>query len=505
MSTEFTPPIADPSSDNTVQALYPPDLLGSTKPVEEADCGAPIHLVDLPPMGAMVRVDAYQGQARNDTVVLNLNGQPNIASGYTETESSTTLIPLPKRLLLPDVVNRLTYTVIRGSQNMGTSPPLEILYNAIRPGNEDTEPGPPHDHSRLELLLPDAIKNGVGPDFVSATVCVRYPYCRAYDVIRLNCNGYDVYHTVTPGQAPEKGSDTPVTVCFTLTRADLEAAKDHPQFVISFTVTDQPGNGPDTDSPWSAGHVVDIDLAGNRLPAPILLERMEDFPGDDSTLIERDKLAGGPLFVIIVTADNRFLPGDIIEALYAAKIPGQPEDVVVPVSGVVEADPFGQKKPCILQVPNDKVIAESAVTMVYTLKRGGTVIASSATAKAQVIGESTITLNPPVPVANPVDALAHPDGLLVQVGYPASLSGDEGQLILLTPSSQSFAFPLLPLDPDHQANFTLDAAFLGAWHGKVPQFVWALFRGGKEIARSGPLVLKVNRIADGDPSVLFAK
>ena len=147
----------------------------------------------------------------------------------------------------------------------------------------------------------------------------------------------------------------------------------------------------------------------------------------------------------------------------------------------------------------------SAVTMVYTLKRGGTVIASSATAKAQVIGESTITLNPPVPVANPVDALAHPDGLLVQVGYPASLSGDEGQLILLTPSSQSFAFPLLPLDPDHQANFTLDAAFLGAWHGKVPQFVWALIRGGKEIVRSGPLVLKVNRIADGDPSVLFAK
>ncbi|MDO9329501.1 MAG: Ig-like domain-containing protein, partial [Pseudomonas sp.] len=108
-----------------------------------------------------------------------------------------------------------------------------------------------------------------------------------------------------------------------------------------------------------------------------------------------EKLAGGPLLVIVITTDHRFLPGDTIEATYTAKVPGQPVDVVVPVSGVVEADPFGQKKPCILQVPNDKVIAQSVVTMVYTLKRGGAVIATSATAVAQVVGEATIDLKPP--------------------------------------------------------------------------------------------------------------
>jgi hypothetical protein len=55
------------------------------------------------------------------------------------------------------------------------------------------------------LLLPDVIKNGVGPDFVSAEVCVAYPYCRAYDLITLKCNGelLDPKPKVNPNQAPQ--------------------------------------------------------------------------------------------------------------------------------------------------------------------------------------------------------------------------------------------------------------------------------------------------------------
>lgn len=275
-------------------------------------------------MGALVLVTAYLGQAPNDTIRIYVNGVVlNDAWASTETESSDTVIYLPKRHGLdPKIVNLMTYTVIRNSENKGTSkPPLEILYNDIRPGNQDMTPGPPHEHSRLELLLPDAIKNGVGPDFPVAgvQVCVRYPYCRAYDLIRLNCNGYDVFHTVTPTQAPAQGSDTPVTVCFTVTRADLEAAKDHPRFVFSFTVTDQVGNGPDTDAPWSARHIVDVDLAGKRLPAPILLENLDDYPGDDSSLIELEKLGSKPLSVFVKTEDSRIHIGDRVEMVYTGK------------------------------------------------------------------------------------------------------------------------------------------------------------------------------------------
>ncbi|MGW8466460.1 YncE family protein [Pseudomonas sp. CLCA07] len=500
MTVEFSQPPVDISSDNTVLALFPPEVLGSTKPVVGAHCGAPIHVVDLPPMGAQVLVTAYLNQAPNDTVQLNLNGQPNIASAQTETESSDTRINLPKLHLKPDIVNRMTYTVIRNSQNQGSSePPLEILYNDIRPGNQDTTPGPPHDHSRLELLLPDAIKNGVGPDFPVAgvQVCVRYPYCRAHDLIRLNCNGYDVLHTVTPSQAPAQGSDTPVTVCFTVTRSDLEAAKDHPQFVFSFTVTDQIGNGPDTDAPWSAAHIVDVDLAGQRLPAPILLENLADFPGDDSSLIEREKLGSKPLSVFVKTEDSRISIGDRIVAVYTAKLSGQ-SDIVVTVSGAVEGK-LGQKMPCVLEVPNDKVLSGYSVTVMYEVFRGETPIGQSRVAHARVVGESTIELNPPTLVSapNPFDPLNYPQGVSVRVDYAGAVPGDKARLYLVNPLPDSPAFIDLPLDQKF-AVFILDAIFLGLWHGKVPQLVWKLIKGEQPVAESTPLVVTVNRIADGD-------
>ena len=43
MTVEFSQPPVDISSDNTALLLFPPDLLGSTKPVVGAHCGAPIH------------------------------------------------------------------------------------------------------------------------------------------------------------------------------------------------------------------------------------------------------------------------------------------------------------------------------------------------------------------------------------------------------------------------------------------------------------------------------
>lgn len=486
----------DAPRESSVSVPYAPRVPRGTQPVVGGQCGVPLHIYDLETMGLEVSVDPYLGQQPGDKVALNLNGQPDIVSKLTQSENDTVTLYLPKKLLFPDFVNRLTFTVTRGSQNMGTSEPLEVLYNAIRPGKEDTDPGV-EGHSRLELLLPDTIKNGVGPDFpvAGAQICVSYPYCRAYDVIRLNCNGHDVFHTVTASEAPLPGSETPVTVCFTVTRADLASGGDSSEFVFSYTVIDQLGNGPDPDSPWSASQIVDVDLAGTRLPTPILREIQND-PTDDPSIVDRDKLAGNPLLLIVVTADSRFQAGDLIEATYTAAIPGQ-LDVVVIVTGNVETDEFGQKKPCILQVANDKVITNSAVKVAFTLKRGGMVIASSKTATAQVIGSDTIPLDPPFPAANPVDPLAYPQGMTIQVAFAASQPGDQARLIVVNMQDPPM-FSDLPLDANHQATFNLQAQFLGAWHGTAVQFVWALIRGSKEIARSGPLVLNVSRISNGD-------
>lgn len=260
-------------------------------------------------------------------------------------ENAITTLRIPKGRLHPDRINGLYYIIIRGSSNIGTSPTLTMLYNKIRPGLKDTKPEV-DGHSELELRLPDSIKNGVGADFVSDQVCVSYPYCRAYDWISLKCNGELMTYQVGADEAPpppSPGSPIPTTVCFTVTRAYLESAQ-RPDLTLafSFTVTDQLGNTPDTDAVWSASQTVDEDLAGTRLPPPILREKEND-PTDEPGIIDLEKLGSNPLQVIILTADKRFEPGYTISIIYTAKIEGQP-NVVVTASGVVEADEFGQKK-----------------------------------------------------------------------------------------------------------------------------------------------------------------
>jgi hypothetical protein len=498
------------SSNNDVLALYPPRVLGATQPVVDAHIGVSLVIYDLliDGKGAIVQVDPQLSGTVNpgDLIKLWLVGDTTfLDSVIIEDVDAITPLRIPKGRLHPDRINELFYTITRGSQNIGTSEPLlTLLYNKIRPGLKDTKPEV-DGHSELELLLPDSIRNGVGADFVSAQVCVSYPYCRAYDTITLKCNGEIMTYKVGKDEAPQPpnpGSAIPTTVCFTVTRAYLESAKRPSEKLdFSYTVTDQLGNTPDTDAVWSASQTVDEDLAGTRLSAPILLERMEDFPGDDATLIELDKLAGGPLLVIVVTADNRFLPGDTVEATYTAKVSGQPVDVVVPVSGVVEADSFGQKKPCILKVTNDKVIAKSLVTAAYTLERGDTVIASSKTATAQVIGEGVIKLNPATlvaPAVSPIDLWLYPTGVTVRIEFLAAVAGDKARLIEINPAPGATPFPAVEFNANKRTNTVLTQAFLAERHGTQLEFRWALIRGGKEIARSGPLVLSVKRIADGD-------
>ncbi|MFJ5241002.1 hypothetical protein ACIP86_30575, partial [Pseudomonas neuropathica] len=131
---------------------------------------------------------------------------------------------------------------------------------------------------------------------------------------------------------------------------------------------------------------------------PILLERKEDYPGDDASIIDLEKLAGNPLLVVVLTTDNRFVVGYDVIATYTATNTGQPADVVVvTVRGKVEADPFGVKQTLFLEVPNDKVFAGSDVTVTYELRKpNGDLVGSSNTAKATVTDTAPIDLKPEI-------------------------------------------------------------------------------------------------------------
>ena len=422
------PPSSTPA-DQTV-LLEKPDLPRATRPVVGGDFGVPKHIYDQEPAGCKVAVLPYTNQTGGENVSINLNGETNIDNRNTLGTDDTVELYIPHGKLLANAVNRLTYTIRRLSGVVETSdPPAEILYNQIRPGNEDRSPGDGA-HSELELILPDEIKNGIGPGFTRATVCVSYPYCRAHDRIRLNCNGKDVIRTVLESEAPappDHGSATPTTICFDVTSADL--GEDHPEFMFSFTVTDQLGNSPDLDSPFSAVQIVDVDQAGLRLPVPIPREIASDGTDDPST-IDLDKLGTNPLLLIILTGDSRFLPGDTIEATYVAKVAGQP-NVTHSETGTVETDGLGQKQACVLEIPNDKVISGSTVEMSYKLFRGTTFMGSSKIAKATVVGSRQDPLPPTIDQAlgDQLDPANTPNGATVRIPAETNLlDGDSGEV-----------------------------------------------------------------------------
>lgn len=494
---------------NTVLVLYPPQVNGQTEPVEGAHIGVPLVAYDLVTdgKGAVVFIDPplTGNMDPGDVMELWLEGESTALDSETiKDPNARTKLRMPKGRLHPDKVNKVFYTVRRGSNNLGTStPPLEILYNRIRPGLKDrlTEPG---GHSELKLLLPDVIKKGVGPDFVSADVCVSYPYCRAYDLITLKCNGelLEPKPKVNPNQAPQPpnpGSEVPITICFTITRAFLDKAKRlNKKLDFSYTVTDQLGNGPDTDAPWSPVQTVAEDLDGVLLPMPILLERKEDFPGDDASIIDLEKLAGNPLLLVVMTKDNRFVAGDEILATYTTT--GQSEDVVV--RGKVVEDPFIGKLPCFIEVPNDKVFAGSKVTATYELRRpNGDLVGSSNTANATVTGSAPIILQPPflvAPAVDPVDVLAHPNGVTARIQYPGALKGDRARLVEVNPLAGWPQFPLVEFNSNKRVNTVLSAAFLAARHGKVIELRWNLNRNGGQAGKSEAIKVTLLKIADGD-------
>ena len=76
---------------------------------------------------------------------------------------------------------------------------------------------------------------------------------------------------------------------------------------------------------------VDEDLAGKHFAMPVLLENLDDYPGDDSALIELEKLGSKPLSMFVKTEDGRISIGDRIVAVYTATLTGKP-DIVVTVS-----------------------------------------------------------------------------------------------------------------------------------------------------------------------------
>ncbi|MGE8145328.1 Ig-like domain-containing protein [Pseudomonas frederiksbergensis] len=140
------------------------------------------------------------------------------------------------------------------------------------------------------------------------------------------------------------------------------------------------------------------------------------------------------------------------------------------------------------------------VTVDYYRKRAGEVTRFSV-ARVWSVGSAELELNPPMlvaPATNPIDVLAYATGVTVSVEHLNADSGDEAQLIEVNPLPGTPAFPVIALDANRRANFTLSPAFLAARQSKDIELSWVLIRNGKPNEESEPLELRVNRMAHGD-------
>ncbi|WP_170947242.1 hypothetical protein [Pseudomonas sp. Irchel 3E19] len=366
---------------NQLFVLFPVIIQGWITPVRPAGIahgGIPQVLYDGQSQGLMCLIDPWTElqlqswtMAVDDRVDLYINDDPTPVAGVTIKPGEEAL---RQRLYIPhgylrQGVNRLHYKVFRvGGNTSEDSRDLLVLYHLRTPDN-------------LDLVIPaDVINEGVSTERAAQGVEFRFFYNnrRPYDRIELLIGDTLVTFDVPDGNAP---------ITYKLFTDTFLAAGNNPSAVIEYIVTDQLGNP--SKSPEKR---LDIHLEAETFDSPILRERLND-PGDDLTKIDLKKLAGDPLLVIVLTSDARWQVGDLISVTYICKVTGQPDVVVTPPAGTVEADEFGQRKPCVVEVPNEHVIPDGAVTVTYKVHRAnGDAVGSSRVAIATVTGVTPIEL-----------------------------------------------------------------------------------------------------------------
>ncbi|MGH8334174.1 MAG: hypothetical protein ACRER3_13300, partial [Pseudomonas fluorescens] len=307
--------------------------------------------------------------------------------------------------LLVERVNIFFYVVERSSGNHEPSIASWTLYHHQLPGGNEV-PGT-GDHPHLMLSLPPELGNPprIGKEEAAKGVplTLSYPHGQPYDKILLMLNGRRFTFILQPGE-----ENQPYVIL--LTQELFEQAGNNPAFEIRYTVISQVNN-PTHQRRESRVIVADVDLAHTTLDAPILREDLNDSE-DDPGLIDRNKLKGGPLWVVVLPRAPTYQAGDIVQAIYRST----PPDLTFPTQGTVEKDGFGQFKPCLMSVPNDRVIGGSQVRVGFELVRNGQVVGRSKEVMAQVMdsGEEPGPLNAPrVP--------AFDDGLVTDADARASV------------------------------------------------------------------------------------
>ncbi|RON91675.1 hypothetical protein BK668_08710 [Pseudomonas fluorescens] len=273
------------------------------------------------------------------------------------------------------------YRVTRPFQEPESTPLQRFFVKLDRPGGFDDDQSTPG-HQNLRYHIPQSIiDNGVGPEEAAAGVPITilpYPFMRINDRIKVAWGSVEkeVYVEQKHIDDPD---DNPLIV--TIDQALIVEAGDSAGVIVMYQVIDECGNYPDPRSPWSAPTRVVVDLKGNRLDAPIVLE------ADPQTYeIDLDELNDDDVNVLVNTPAGTFQEQDVVALIWrginAEGVPINHGPVELPVTRVGVA--------LVFTVPNDKVraIAKGRASVSYVLKRTGVADRPSKTVGITVTGET---------------------------------------------------------------------------------------------------------------------
>ena len=372
----------------TPLALYPLILTDWTTPVEDYDGGIAVRAVEG---GLRFVIDPWPVMSADDHVAV-FWGSP-LAQVWSKTieageENERVRGTIEAGHIVRGDASPVFYRVTRvGQPPEDSQPPLKLLVKLDRPGGYDDDQGTPG-HSNLKYLIPQAIiDNGVGPVEAEAGVPVTilpYPFMRKNDRVRLAWGRAEIVATVTEDQARD-----PVNypLIITVDKARIEFAGDSAGVAVAYQVVDEVGNYPDERSPWSAITYLLVDLGGNRLDAPLVLE------ADPVTnVIDLETLGDADVTVLVNTTGGQFKVNDKIVMTWV----GTPAEGSPVIEGPIELPVVRVGVAVMFSIPNAKVkaIAKGRASVSYVLKSEGVADRPSKNTSVSVEGEIS-QLRPP--------------------------------------------------------------------------------------------------------------
>ncbi|WP_146604228.1 hypothetical protein [Pseudomonas sp. 478] len=225
--------------------------------------------------------------------------------------------------------------------------------------------------------------------------------------------------TVTEDQASD-----PVNypLIITLDKTVIELAGDSAGVAVTYQVVDEVGNHPDERSPWSAISYILVDLGGNRLDAPLVLE------ADPVThVIDLETLGDADVTVLVNTTGGHFKVNDTIVMTWI----GTPAEGSPVIEGPIERPVSRVGVAVTFSIPNAKVraIAKGRASVSYVLKSQGVTDRPSKNTSVSVEGKIS-PLRPPS-VDEAPGAILNPDEPWATVNIPYYPGRQNSDLVTL--------------------------------------------------------------------------